>query len=169
MPFKAGQTVVFQGHAPSTAFTAIVAFGQVRRLRQGRANRAAPALVAELAEGEVFGETSIVEKSIAGATVKASGSDLLVLMIPQESFRHVLQQDEGFAVRVNTLIAGRRPVPPRLPADAARLGPFKRTSPGRLHRLRWTCPRRRPSRLFLDGGEGPKAAIKPSRERPRRT
>ena len=69
-----------------------------------------PVQIAELSEGEVFGETSIVEMGTAGAAVKACENDTLVLMIPQEAFRHVLQQDEAFAVRVNTLINARKAV-----------------------------------------------------------
>lgn len=63
--------------------------------------------VAELASGDVFGETSIVEMGTAGATIKAA-EETLVLMIPQEAFRHLLQRDEAFAVRVNTLIRSRK-------------------------------------------------------------
>ena len=37
-------------------------------------------------------------------------------MIPQEAFRHVLQQDEAFAVRVNILIATRKSAPTSVPA-----------------------------------------------------
>lgn len=64
--------------------------------------------VAELGTGEVFGETSIVEMGTAGATIKSAEDGTMVLVIPQEAFRHVLQQDEAFAVRVNTLITARK-------------------------------------------------------------
>ncbi len=67
--------------------------------------------VAELGAGEVFGETSIVEMGTAGATIKSADDGTMVLMIPQEAFRHVLQQDEAFAVRVNVLIASRKQQP----------------------------------------------------------
>lgn len=66
------------------------------------------AQLAELGPGEVFGETSIVEHGTAGATVKAGASGAAVLMIPQEAFRRLLQLDEAFAVRVNTLIRSRK-------------------------------------------------------------
>lgn len=52
----------------------------------------------------------------AAATIRADESDTVVLMIPQESFRRVLQQDEGFAVRVNILITSRRSAPTAVPA-----------------------------------------------------
>lgn len=64
--------------------------------------------LAELGEGEVFGETSIVEHGTAGATVKTGPDGAVVLMIPQEAFRRLLQHDEAFAVRVNTLIRSRK-------------------------------------------------------------
>ncbi len=70
----------------------------------------APVQVAALKPGEVCGEMSIVAMGTANASVKAI-EKTLVLMIPQESFRHVLQQDEDFAVRVNSLIKSRRVLP----------------------------------------------------------
>lgn len=106
-PFKDGQTILFRGTTVDGLH--IVGSGKAC-VYVKEPNRAAPTLAAELGVGEVFGETSIVEKGVAGATVKASGGDAHILMIPQQAFRHVLQQDEGFAVRVNTLIAGRKPV-----------------------------------------------------------
>lgn len=67
--------------------------------------------VATLSPGDACGETSIVELGVANATVKSLDDATRVLLIPQEAFRHVLQQDEAFAVRVNTLISSRRPAP----------------------------------------------------------
>ena len=67
--------------------------------------------IAALTSGDVCGETSIVETGVANATVKALEDETMILMIPQEAFRHVLQQDESFAVRVNTLIKSRKSLP----------------------------------------------------------
>lgn len=67
--------------------------------------------IAELAPGDVCGEMSIVEMGVANATVKALAVGTQVILIPQEAFRHILQQDEGFAVRVNTLIRSRQGAP----------------------------------------------------------
>lgn len=64
--------------------------------------------LAELGQAEVFGETSIVEHGTSGANVKAGAEGATVLVIPQEAFRHLLQLDEAFAVRVNTLIRSRK-------------------------------------------------------------
>lgn len=105
--FNVGQTILFKGATVDGLH--VVASGKAGVFVKP-SNR--PAVqVAELGPGEVFGEASIVEMGTAGATIKASENDTLVLMIPQEAFRHVLQQDEGFAVRVNTLIAARKSAP----------------------------------------------------------
>lgn len=64
-------------------------------------------VLAELREGEVFGEKSIVEHGTAAATVKTGAEGAVVLLIPQDAFRRLLQLDEAFAVRVNTLIRSR--------------------------------------------------------------
>lgn len=75
------------------------------------AGRSAAATV-ELAIGDVFGETSIVEMGVAGATVKAGPEGAAVLVIPQEAFRGLLVRDELFAVHVNTLIRSRKAAAP---------------------------------------------------------
>jgi CRP-like cAMP-binding protein len=110
--FKAGQTILFKGATVDGLH--IVVSGQADVCM--KASNKALVRIAELGAGEVFGEMSIVEMGTAGATIKASDKGAVVLMIPQESFRHVLQQDEGFAVRVNMLIVSRRTAPVSVPA-----------------------------------------------------
>jgi len=110
--FKAGQTILFKGATVDGLH--IVVSGQADVFMKA-ANKA-QVRIAELGAGEVFGEMSIVEMGTAGATIKASDKGAVVLMIPQEAFRHVLQQDEGFAVRVNMLIVSRRTAPVSVPA-----------------------------------------------------
>ncbi len=109
--YKAGQTIIFKG-ATVEGLHVVVSGGAGVYVK---ATNKAMVRVAELGSGEVFGELSIVEMGTAGATIKAE-TDSVVLMIPQESFRHVLQQDEGFAVRVNMLITSRRSAPVSVPA-----------------------------------------------------
>ncbi len=110
--FSAGQTILFKGatvdglHVVVTGKAGVFVKPANQPVVQ----------VAELNSGDVFGEMSIVEMGTAGAAIKALENDMLVLMIPQEAFRHVLQQDEGFAVRVNTLIAARKSAPAPIPA-----------------------------------------------------
>ncbi|MBI4059999.1 MAG: cyclic nucleotide-binding domain-containing protein [Elusimicrobia bacterium] len=109
--FSAGQTILFKGATVDGLHVVVSGKAGVYVKPPNRT----PTLVAELGAGEVFGEVSIVEMGTAGAAIKAAENDTLVLMIPQESFRHVLQQDESFAVRVNTLIAARKAAPVPVP------------------------------------------------------
>ncbi len=109
--FNKGQTILFKGATVDGLH--VVVSGKVGVYV--KSTNKTSVLVAELGEGEVFGEMSIVEMGTAGATIK-SLEDAVVLVIPQESFRHVLQEDEGFAVRVNVLIATRKSAPTSVPA-----------------------------------------------------
>lgn len=109
--FNKGQTILFKGATVDGLH--VVASGKVGVFV--KSTNKVLVLVAELGPGEVFGEMSIVEMGTAVATIKAL-EDAVVLVIPQDSFRHVLQQDEGFAVRVNVLIAGRKSAPTSVPA-----------------------------------------------------
>lgn len=110
--YSAGQTILFKGATVDGLH--VVASGKVAVLVKlpGKGLFS----VAELGSGEVFGETSIVEMGTAGATVRAVEDATFVLMIPQESFRGLLIQDEAFAVRVNTLIRARKTAPQPSPA-----------------------------------------------------
>ena len=110
--FNAGQTILFKGATVDGLHVVISGKAGV----YVRSTNKTSVRVAELGTGEVFGEMSIVEMGTAGATIKAEESGAVVLMIPQESFRHVLQQDEAFAVRVNVLITSRRSAPTSVPA-----------------------------------------------------
>lgn len=68
-------------------------------------------LVGELGPGEVFGETSLLEKSVAGATVKAGEGGAVVLLIPESPFQGLIAGNEAFAARVRSLIQSRRSSP----------------------------------------------------------
>lgn len=109
--YKAGQTILFKGMTVEGLHVVIA--GEVGVYV--KSTNKTMVRVATLGDGEVFGEMSIVEMGTAGATIKAE-RDSMLLMIPQASFRHVLQQDEGFAVRVNVLITSRRSAPTSVPA-----------------------------------------------------
>ncbi|MDD5301571.1 MAG: cyclic nucleotide-binding domain-containing protein [Elusimicrobia bacterium] len=111
LSFRAGQTILFKGATVDGLHLVVSGKAGV----YVKSTNKTMVRVAELGAGEVFGEMSIVEMGTAGAAIKAE-SDAQVLMIPQESFRHVLQQDEGFAVRVNILIVSRRSAPVSIPA-----------------------------------------------------
>jgi len=112
LSFNPNQTILFKGATVDGLHVVVSGRADVFV----KASNKTLVRVAELGLGEVFGEMSIVEMGTAGATIKASEAGAVVLMIPQESFRHVLQQDEGFAVRVNILIVSRRSAPVSVPA-----------------------------------------------------
>lgn len=112
LSFRPGQTILFKG-ATVDGLHVVVSGGAEVLLK---ASNKTMVRVAELGAGEVFGEMSIVEMGTAGATIKASAAGAEVLMLPQESFRRVLQQDERFAVRVNMMIVSRRSAPVSIPA-----------------------------------------------------
>jgi CRP/FNR family cyclic AMP-dependent transcriptional regulator len=112
MPFHAGQTILFKGATCDGLHVVVSGTAGVYM----KSTNKATVRVAQLGTGEVFGEMSVVEMGIAGATIKADADDTMIMMIPQETFRRVLQQDEAFAVRVNMLITGRRSAPTSVPA-----------------------------------------------------
>jgi CRP-like cAMP-binding protein len=112
LSFTAAQTVLFKGATVDGLHVVISGTVGVFVKSTGKTL----VRVAELGSGDVFGEMSIVEMGTAGATIKAGENGAVVLMIPQESFRHVLQQDESFAVRVNMLITARKSAPTSVPA-----------------------------------------------------
>lgn len=99
-----GQSILFQGATVDGLH--IVLTGRVAVMTKLPNKSVVSA--AELGPGEAFGETSIVEMGVAGASVKSIEDGTEILVIPQEAFRRALQQDEAFAVRVNQLIASRK-------------------------------------------------------------
>lgn len=104
--FNAGQSILFKGTTVDGLHVIVSGMAGV----YVKPPTKAAVQVAALQPGEVCGEMSIVETGVANASVKAI-ENTMVLLIPQEAFRHVLQQDEGFAVRVNTLIRSRKSLP----------------------------------------------------------
>jgi CRP-like cAMP-binding protein len=68
--------------------------------------------VGELGPGDVFGEVSIMERTVAGATVKAGEAGAIVLLIPEAAFRGLVAANEAFAARLQALVQSRRQAPP---------------------------------------------------------
>lgn len=102
--YKSGQTIMFKGatvdglHVMAVGRAGVFVKPPSQPLVQ----------VAELASGDVFGETSIIENGTAGATIKCLEDGTFVLNIPQDAFRVLLNENPDFVVRVKALIASRR-------------------------------------------------------------
>ena len=102
---KTGHTILLRGVTVDGLH--VVATGKVSVWIKPEKSK--PALVvAQLGPGEVFGETSIMEMSTAGATVKAAEEDTLIFVIPQDAFRAILDQNPEFHARAQALIAARK-------------------------------------------------------------
>ncbi len=103
--YQKGQTVLFKGATVDALH--VVAVGRVavfvKPLNQPLKQ------VAELASGDVFGETSILEMGTAGALIKALDDGTVVLDIPQDPFRALLKERPDFVARVQAMIAARKP------------------------------------------------------------
>lgn len=103
--FNKGQTVLFKGVTVDGLH--VVAVGKVSvHVKLGKSGP--PTVVAALGPGEVFGETSIMEMSTAGATIKADEDDTLIFVIPQDAFRCILTENAEFHARAHALIAARK-------------------------------------------------------------
>jgi signal-transduction protein with cAMP-binding, CBS, and nucleotidyltransferase domain len=106
--FAAGQTVLHAGMSVESLH--VVATGKV--FVQAKVPGKGLVRVADLGLGEVFGEVSMLERSLATATVKAADGGAIVLLIPEEPFRRLAAENPGFDARVQTLIQARRAAPP---------------------------------------------------------
>lgn len=104
LKFKNGQTVLFKG--TSVDGLHIVVQGKVTV--HAKMDKKGWAQVAELGEGEIFGETSIIEYKMAGATIKAGADDTLIYMIPQAPFLELLRQDEALKSKMVEIIRSRQ-------------------------------------------------------------
>ncbi|MDE2141319.1 MAG: cyclic nucleotide-binding domain-containing protein [Elusimicrobia bacterium] len=109
----AGQSVMFAGM--TVDFLHVVATGTV--FVQAKVAGKGMVRLADLGTGEVFGEASMLEASVAGATVKAGEGGAVVLLIPEAAFRRLAAENAEFAERVRALIARRR-APPSKPVSA---------------------------------------------------
>ena len=105
--FAPGQAILHAGISVDALYVMVIGKAAVHAKIPGKGT----AIVATLALGEVFGEASILENSLPGATVKAGEEGAVVLLIPEGPFRRLISESEPFAERVRTLIATRRAAP----------------------------------------------------------
>ncbi|MFA5138533.1 MAG: cyclic nucleotide-binding domain-containing protein [Elusimicrobiota bacterium] len=103
-PYRSGQTIIFKG--VSVEGLHIVAQGKVSV--HVKPEKKDWIKVAELGPGEVFGETSIMEFAMAGATIKSMKDDTLIFVIPQATFRKLLATDPDLEKRTVALIEQRK-------------------------------------------------------------
>lgn len=121
--YKKGQTVLFKG--VSVEGLHVMAMGRVSvHVKPDKAKDWMK--VAELGPGEVFGEMSIVEFAMAGATIRCEADDTLVFVIPQDLFTDLMEKDAAFKERVLKLIESRRPKPPAEKKDGGAPAPAPR-------------------------------------------
>ena len=105
-----GQTVLFAGTTVD-GLSVLLEGAVTVWVKPGHGKPAAQ--VAQLSPGDVFGETSVVEMSTAGATIKAAADGTLVCTIPSDAFRGVLAANADFKARTMAVIASRKkPAPP---------------------------------------------------------
>lgn len=103
-----GQTVLRAGMTVDDVY--VIATGKVEV--HAKVPNKGTAIVGELGPGDVFGEVSIMERTVAGATVKAGEAGAVVLLIPEAAFRGLVAVNETFAARIQALVQSRRQAPP---------------------------------------------------------
>lgn len=111
-PVAAGQTVVFRGTTLDGIYAIVSgAVGVWVKTKKGVVE------AARLGEGEVFGETSLLEQGTAGATIKACEGGAQLLWIPQEAFYEALSSSPELRARAEIMMAERKE------RNASALGP----------------------------------------------
>lgn len=94
--FKAGQTILMQGETVDDLH--LISKGKVAVLIRQQPKQP-PVQVAELGPGKVFGETSIVEEGVAGATIKAL-EETVIFTISEYAFRDLLEKNIELKERI---------------------------------------------------------------------
>lgn len=105
----AGQTVLRAGMTVDSVY--VIATGKAEVL--AKVPNKGVMRVGALGPGDVFGEVSILEQTVASATVKAGEGGAIVLVIPEGPFQALLAANEALGARVRALAASRRQPPPK--------------------------------------------------------
>ena len=109
LQLAAGQTAVRAGMTVDALYVIATGSAEVH----AKIPNKGVAKVGDLRSGDVFGETSILEQTVAGATVKAGEGGAIVLVIPEAPFHALIAANETFGSRVRALVASRRQPPPK--------------------------------------------------------
>lgn len=104
--YPKGKLVVMQGETVDSVH--VIAGGKVAVSRKEHGKQ--PVALAELGLGDVFGETSIMEMGVAGASIRAL-EDTLILSIPQAAFLKAIAANPQLKAGLLEKIAARRPKP----------------------------------------------------------
>ncbi len=103
--FGMGKTIIFKG--VSVDGLHVVAQGKVSvHVKVPPKNNWVQ--VAKLGSGEVFGERSIVEFTMATATIKSAADDTLLFVLPEGTLASMMEKDAAFKERTLALIEKRR-------------------------------------------------------------
>ena len=99
--YSKGDTVTAQGESGDELY--VVCDGFVEVLRTGGVPEQAPRSVVHLGEGQIFGEMALVDRGPRSATVKAASDSTKVLIIRQDEFAQLCDQNHhlGFVVMRN--------------------------------------------------------------------
>jgi CRP/FNR family cyclic AMP-dependent transcriptional regulator len=99
--FGKGDIVTAQGESGDELF--VVCEGFVEVLRSGVNPDLAPRSVVHLGAGQIFGEMALVDRGPRSATVKAASETTKVLVIRQDDFERLCEQNHhlGFVVMRN--------------------------------------------------------------------
>jgi CRP-like cAMP-binding protein len=106
--YAAGKVVIYSGMTVEGLH--VVATGKVE-VHVKVPGKSGTQRVADLGPGDVFGEVSMVEKTMSAAAVKAGPEGAYVLVIPEEPFRRLVESNAAFGARVRELIQARRSAP----------------------------------------------------------
>lgn len=101
--FKAGQAIIMQGVTVEGLH--VIAEGKVSVFIKPKGKTTVQ--VATLGVGDVFGERSVLEFGVAGATIRAI-ADCLIFMVPQDTFLKLMETNPALKELFMSKIAERR-------------------------------------------------------------
>ena len=99
--YKPGEIIVRQGEAGNCMFA--IQSGRVAVIKERSGSEVT---VAELVEGDIFGEMSIFEHEVRSATVRAL-EDAMVMTIDKRTFLRRIEDDPSIAFNLVRMMSGR--------------------------------------------------------------
>jgi CRP-like cAMP-binding protein len=109
LQLTAGQTAVRAGFTLDSLYVVATGSAEVH----AKVPNKGIVKVGDLKPGDVFGEVSILEQTVASATVKAGPAGAIVLVVPEAPFHALVASNSMFGERVRSLVAERRQPPPK--------------------------------------------------------